>query len=307
MNHMKPARLLTVAAAFLAVACTAGATPFEPQFTIVKIAGTCEVQLPGTNEFSVATEGMVCPYETVIRSAAASSCILSFSQDNGCLICQNTTVKIDESMKNKKHKILRLSVGEIEFNLEPGFRKRNRLSVETPSAILDAIACTCAIEHKIIGDLKTSNFRCTEGDVEIAGDYFSITGLGANEHVTVAETPKNDFIRIKVVIGEITLTVRDTDGSERKIILSAGDELTIMASDSQTNPAILDVVYKIVFADPQKAELAPWQATFQKPDAEQPDKAEDVGGPTPPLPKERKWSHLTVAPPVPTVTPVGRQ
>lgn len=307
MNHKNAGTVLVTAAVLFLAVYSAGAATFEPKFTIAKVAGACEVQAPGTNDFVAAAEGQAWEYGSVIKAGAASSCILSFSLDNGLLVCQNTVVKIDESRKSRKYKILRLAEGEIEFNLEKDFRKHNRLSVETPSAVLDAIACTCAVDHRIIGDLKTSTYRCTEGEVELAGDFFSMTGLGGGEQVTIAETPNNNFLRIKVVVGEITIIARDTNGSERKITMSTGDELTIMANDSTTDTSKLDVVYKIVFADQQKPELSPWQATFPKPEVEPPAKPEVPAGPVPPLPQERKWSSLTVAPPVPTVTPVGKQ
>lgn len=306
MSHKNSGALLVALTASLLAACTAGAAPFEASFTIIKITGTCELQTPAMNAFAAAADGQACTYGTIIRTGNGSSCIISFSEDNGCLVCQNTTVRIDENEKDKKSKILRVSEGEVEFNLEKNFRKRNRLSVETPSAICEAMACTCSTDFRIIGDLKTSTFRCSEGDVEIRGDYFSITDFGGNDQVTVAETPNNNFIRIKAVKGDITPVVRDENGTERKVSLTAGDELTIMASDSPTDPSKIEVVYKVTYADPQKAALPPWQHTFAKPTVAPPTAPETVAGPTPPLPSERKWSNLTVGPPIPPVTPVGK-
>ena len=102
------------------------------------------------------------------------------------------------------------------------------------------------------------------------------------------------------------MVLRDENGGERRVTLAAGDELTIMANESPTDPTKLDVVYKIVLADQQKAEIPPWQTTFPKPVLTPPEDNGAAPGPVPPLPKERKWSSLTIAPPIPTVTPVGK-
>lgn len=306
MNNRNAGAVLAVLALSLLVAGLANAAPFEPSFTVVKVAGTCQVQLPGTNEFVAAAEGQVCQYGTVIKTAAGSSCIVSFSENNGCLVGQNTTVAIEEKEKDKKSKILRITEGEVEFNLEKGFRKHNRLTVVTPSGSCEAIACTCAVEYRVIGDLKTSSYRCTEGDVGVRGNFFAIEDMGANEQATVAQSPNDNFMRIKNVKGDMTMVVNDDKGAEKKVATTSGDELTIMTNDNPTDPSKLDIVYKIVFADTQKAEQS-WVRTYAKTAVAPPEGPSGEEQLPQPLTPERKWSSLTVAPPIPTVTPVGKQ
>lgn len=306
VKHKTTERVIVALMLSLMAVCVAGAAPFEPQFTIAKVAGTCQAQVPGTNDFTMLEEAQTCSYGTVITTSNGSSCIVSFSEDNGCLICQNTIVTIEEQKNDKTAKILRISEGEVEFNLEKGFRKHNRLSVITPNGICEAIACTCAVEFKIIGDLKTSSYRCTEGDVRIRGEYFQMEDLGAGEQVTVAQSPNDNFIRIKVVKGDVTFIVKDENGAERKITMTTGDELTIMTNASATEPSKMDVVYKAVFADTQKPEQT-WVHAYAKAAVPPPDEPGKEGKLAPPLPSDRKWSSLTVEPPIPTVTPVGLQ
>jgi len=306
VNHKAADRVIVVLMLSLMAVCVAGAAPFSPQFTIVKIAGTCRVQSPGTNDFSTATEGQVCSYGTVINTSNGSSCIVSFSEDNGFLVCQNTTVAIEEKKKDNKSKVLRITEGEVEFNLEKNFRKHNRLSVETPNGTCEAIACTCSVEFRIIGDLKTTSYRCTEGNVEVRGEYFAVTDLGTGDQVTVAQSPNDNFIRSKVVKGDVTIIAKDDIGAERKIALAIGDELTVMTNVSATEPSKLDVVYKVVYADTKKAEQT-WVHVYAKAVVEPGRESGSDGKPAPQLPSDRKWSSLTVAPPIPTVTPVGLQ
>ena len=306
MNHRTSIVCVVSSIVALLLASHLVAAPFEPSFTIAKVTGTCEVQAPDASESEAAVEGKAYAYGTLIRAGSSSSCIVSFSEDNGCLVCQNTTARITQQEKNKKFKIVRVVDGEVEFNLEKDFHKYNQLSVETPSAVCKAIGCTFATGFQIVGDLKTSTFRCSEGEIGATGDYFSITDFGADDQVTISETPNNNFIRVKIVKGEVTLVLRDENGGERRVTLVAGDELTIMASESPTDPTKLDVVYKVVLADQQKAEIPPWQTTFPKPFLTPPEDNGAAPGPVPPLPKERKWSSLTIAPPIPTVTPVGK-
>jgi len=74
--------------------------------------------------------------------------------------------------------------------------------------------------------------------------------------------------------------------------------LTIGAKQSESETSKILVLYKVTFApDPQREPMAAWQAVL----------GEEEPPPPPNALERKKWAVLTVAPPMPSVTPVGRE
>jgi len=283
------------------------AAQFDPDFTVAKITGNSQVQLSGSNDFVAAAEGQKCAYGATVKTDAGASCVLRFSEGNGCLVYEKTIISVTESDRNKKLKVLKLTEGGVEVDLEKDFHKRNQLKVETPSLVCEAIGCTFSMDYQIIGGLRTSTAGCTDGSTRLTGNYFSISDVGANDQVSVAESPDGTLIRIKINKGDVIAHGKDTDGSDRKVALSADDEMTILVQESKDDPSKLIVVYKVVFADKNKAPLL-WQTVFTKPGVEAPPEPRPTQPALTPGLGYKQWPNLTVATPIiQTPTPVGRR
>lgn len=300
----------TIALALLAAGvglCPAGAATFDSDFQVVKIGGSCSFRLPRQSAFAETVAGQRLPYGTVIRTEDGSSAVIRLSSGNGCRIGAATTVAIEPDPAVKKGLVLRISEqGYVRVILEEGFRQNNELKVETPSATCIAIHCDFSVEHKTIGDLRTSIISCTKGEISVIGECFSMVELTAGEQVTVAQSPDGKFVRIKMVLGDTEMTIADSDGSARKLALAAGDEIQILVEDSREKPGVMIVIYKIDYADPsRKSELV--QAEVPRKKAAR----KAVAAATPPagdVSEGEDWPLLTVSSPLPekpSVTPVG--
>jgi len=293
----------------LALACSArilSAAPFNPEFVIAKMTGTSTVKLPGTNDFLAAVEGQKCGYGTTIKTDAGASCVIKFSDGNGCLVYEKTLIAINEGVRNKKLKTLRLTEGGVEVDLEKDFHKKNELKVETPSLVCEAIGCTFSMDYQIIAGLKTTAAGCTDGSTKLSGNYFSISDVSANDQITVAEAPDGLFIRIKINKGDVTTHAKDTNGSDRKVAMTTDDEMTILIQEKEGDPSKQTVVYKVVFADKTKEPLL-WQTAFKKDIVAPPEGPKTKPSLTPGV-GYKKWPNLLVDTPViPTPTEIGKR
>jgi hypothetical protein len=280
--------------------CVIFAAPFAAKFQIAKIDGKCKVRVPTAEAFEDVVVSNRYVYGTVLQTSRGSSAIVRFSKGNGCLIHELTTITISENLKARNEKTLKLDSGGVKVLLEKNFHKNNKLSVQTPSAVCGAVGCDFTVTYKIVGDLRTTFLSCTEGEVRVDNsqrllpDIFSITGIGANEQVSVAESPSGKFIRIKQVKGKTRIALVLGRASDKKLELVTGDEVVIMIKESKEQPDESVVLFKIEYADPEK-ELEVYEG-------------HPVPQKEPKHPKE--WPNITVTTPVPeqkSPTPVGKQ
>ena len=278
----------------------AEAAPFESDFQVVKASGGCTARLPRESAFVNLVEGQRLPYGTVIKTEADGSAVIRLSAGNGCRISASTTVGVTQDPANKAVVLKLTDQGYIRAILDKGFRSTDQLKVETPSATCEALHCDFSVEYKIIGDLKTSIISCTEGEIAVIGENFSMADLTAGEQVTIAQSPDGKFVRLKIVQGDVMLAIIDSDGAQKMVSLTAGDEVQILSEESSDKPGMTVVIYKIDYADPAK-----------KPELVQAEVARKLAvsaGPAGQLPPEKEWPLLTVTAPLPecpSCTPVG--
>jgi len=291
------ARLSVLVAIICSLPTASFAAPFGNEFQIVKATGGCEIKKTGADKFEPLTEQSRYAYGSTVKTAEKSSCVVKFAEANGCLVYEKTDVSFTQE-DGGKTKLLTLVKGGVELDLAKGFRTDNELKIKTPNALCTAIACAFSVEYLLVGDLKTTFVNVTEGEIGLDGSYFSVAGLDAGDKLNVAESPEGDMIRIKAVKGEVTVVGMDTDGTERKVALKTDDIMEIIIKPSDT-PGMVDVVYRVVFADPEREQLI-WQVTRRS--MVTPLAIVPAGNPA-----ATDWDRIAVTPPRPSATPVGKQ
>ncbi|TFH16649.1 MAG: hypothetical protein E4H02_05030 [Lentisphaerales bacterium] len=300
MNKGFAIAAIAITAFALAVVPETDAARFQDEFQLLKITGTCEAKLPSARESDAAIEGKMYPYGTTLKTGADSSAILRLSSGNGFRVFAKTTIVIAESGAGSRTKILKLDAGSVQVVLEPSFRKENELKVETPSAVCTAIGCDFTVEYYLVGDLKTTIVTCAEGEVSIDETLFSLSGLTEDEQLTVSESPDGTFVRIKVVKGDVSADVLESDSGKRRLEMATGDELEIMTKQADSNPDRIDVVYKFA---PLEGELVVISTQLGKVESV-------IMGPTDLMAAPEDWPNVTVVTPTiweQSYTPVGRR
>ena len=154
--------LFVMASVLCLFAGITSATPFDPLFLVSRVTGECMVAAPDSGDFVPVTEGKAYPYGTKVKTGNDSTAIIKLSEGNECHLSANVSLGTARDAKNEKHSIVKLEQGKIEVMLEQGFRDNNKFSVETASAVCEAIACRFTTEARRDNqlDLNIGLFTC---------------------------------------------------------------------------------------------------------------------------------------------------
>ncbi len=207
---------------------TSAFASFEPLFRVVKVTGECEIQRPDDGAFTPAEESKAYPYGTKIRTGKRSSLVIVFSEGNVCRVLANAELKMDEGMKNKKLKIIRLQDGEVEVELLEDFHTNgNALNVETATAICGAIGCKFRVASKVEEELRIVIVRVIEGMIRLHGENFAATTLDQNDWISLLSPPDRSFLRLKNMKGNFPIEINDEDMQKKVVETLEGTVLKI--------------------------------------------------------------------------------
>jgi hypothetical protein len=194
--------------------CAAG--PFDKEFKIKNVVGSCTVTLPDGSS-GAAEEGKAYPYGSRIATGRKSSAVMELSGGNEVRILANSTLIADQKADDASDKTVRLREGRIQVKLEENFHKTNKFKVETPTAVCGAIGCeftataaptTCSFEVQE-GKIVASGVGPYGGNWEAmmdSGDKIAVTTAGKTL-TTIQNRGGEFFLRIKGVGTPVALTV----------------------------------------------------------------------------------------------------
>ena len=201
---------------------------FEPLFQVIRVTGECAVQRPGENNFVPAEESKAYPYGTKVQTGMRSSLVIVFSEGNVCRVLANAMLTMDEGIKNKKLKIIRLQDGEVEVELLEDFHKDgNALNVETATAICGAIGCKFRVASKVEEDLRIVIVRVIEGLIRLHGENFDATTLGQDDWISLLSPPDRSFLRLKTMKGDFDIKIKGEDLQDKVVPTVEGTVLKI--------------------------------------------------------------------------------
>jgi len=213
--------------------------PFEPLFQIISVEGECQVQPPGTQNFQPAEPGKAYAYGTAIKTGRKSTALIRFSEGNECRVLANANLVITEDVKDPKLKIIKLKEGDVDVSLDEKFHESNGLNVETATAICGAIGCKFTVKSSSEGELKAVIIICKEGKIKVYGNDFNVPLMENDDGISVVGSADLTFIKLRNILGEYNLHVRDASGNEKIIELKKDWEIKIWRKLSQDNKTIV--------------------------------------------------------------------
>jgi flagellar motor switch/type III secretory pathway protein FliN len=225
------------------------AAPFEELFQIQNITGKCYVKAADASRFVKAEPNKAYPYGTSVKTAKKGSATIVFSKDNTCELKANTIVVISEE-KNKKNKIIEISTGNIDVNLEKKFHKSNGLKIVTATGTCKAIGCVFSVSASNKSDMNASTYKCKEGKIGLSGPDYSIAELNDKDEIAVTTADDNSFTRIETIKGKVNIEVKNAQGIQEIKKTKEGSVIKIWrrASDSGNNKIVT-----ILITDPEGA------------------------------------------------------
>lgn len=227
-------RTLILAAALLIplamLAKPAAAKPFEPEFTIIQVTGEVRVEVDGA-EPAPAQVGESYAYGTTVETLRNSTAVLRLSEKNICRVAARTRIRVGEQMQNSKVKIIDLQTGKIDLELDEMVSGES-VHIETAASVCGITGTKVSAESSREKDVNATVFTVREGKVWVNGQYFRIEELLDNSEIVVSTTDQGDYLRLRVVQGEMFIVLRDDEG-EKQIEINGGDLVKIFARTSE--------------------------------------------------------------------------
>jgi len=263
-HTVKTAQLMAASAlisVFLsATFCAAG--PFDKEFTLKSIMGTCTVTLPD-GKISAAEEGKAYPYGATVATGRKSSAVLELSSGNEVRVLANSTLKADQKAEDASDKTIRLREGRIQVKLQEDFHKANKFTVETPTAVCGAIGC----EFTAVAAPATCSFEVQEGQVLVsgAGPYAQwATELDSGDKISVSTVGKT-ITTVSNNGGKFQLKYKGAGGQEHPIDLPTGTkvDLTIQLGKNEQGKPVVKLV--IAITNPDGTKQQPIETIVQLP------------------------------------------
>jgi hypothetical protein len=267
--------------------CAAG--PFDKEFKIKNVVGSCTVTLPDGSS-GAAEEGKAYPYGSRIATGRKSSAVMELSGGNEVRILANSTLIADQKADDASDKTVRLREGRIQVKLEETFHKSNKFTVETPTAVCGAIGC----EFTATAAPSTASFEIKEGSVLVSGagpyDNWSTT-LDSGDKVKVAAVGKT-VTTISNNGGSFNLKI----GGEQPVRLEEGSKVNVTAQqgvDSKGKPVVKIIV---VVTNPDGTVQPPMEAIVPLPANTPPPPPPPPGGQPPPTLLDVQTTGTTPSP-----------
>jgi hypothetical protein len=238
--------LFVMASVLCLFAGITSATPFDPLFLVSRVNGECMVATPDSGDFIPVTEGKAYPYGTKVKTGNDSTAIIKLSEGNECHLSANVSLGTGRDAKNEKHSIVKLEQGKIEVMLEQGFGDNNKFSVETASAVCEAIACRFTVEARRDNqlDLNIGLFTCGEGQIKVFGPNFEIPSLVKDASISVSGTSDKLFTRVKNLRATINIAYKDSDGQDKTVELKQNSTAKITRRVSEGNLHVTTIITK---------------------------------------------------------------
>ena len=250
----------------VAVGCgTSAFAKFEQLFQVTEINGKCNLKRPKEKKFSPAVQNKAYPFGTKITTDSDSSLVISFSAGNTCRILPMSSATVDQSATDDKQKIVRLGNGEVELHLKENFHKGGYgLSVQTATAVFDAIGCEFRVASKLTEEnLRVIIARVLDGSIKVYGDNFSASQLDKDDWVSLLSPADRSFLRLKTVKGKFDVTIKDENHEDKQIPTEEGTVLKIWQREV---PGTGQHVVTIVLTSPKGELVETYTVTYEKDD-----------------------------------------
>jgi hypothetical protein len=204
------------------------AAPFEKQFRITEVSGSCTVQLPG-QPATPAVKGLSCPYGTRITTERRATAVLELSNGNRVRVLAATTMAVTEDAQDPSAKIVRLAEGRIRVQLEPNSHKNNRFTVETPVAICGIVGCDMEFAVESGGSLSVN---VVEGLVNLSGRTQTgtwNTQLDPGDRAVITGGGQQ-AVTLQAVNGQIEVQYTNSQGQPQTVVVPQGAGIQIAAT-----------------------------------------------------------------------------
>ncbi len=212
-------RITTLLFLVCLVSTTAFSAPFEQLFRVMKISGDCEVKPAGARKFIKAQEGKAYAYGTTVRTGRKSSALIQLSAGNECRVLAKAELTMSDGITNPKLKVIHLTEGKIEVELEEMLTENtgNSLNVETATAVCGAIGTKFSCEAHKEQDINVVVFIVTHGSTTIFGMNYAIDQVSAGTALSVSGDDAGSFTRIKTLKGMFDIEYKDSQGNPKVV------------------------------------------------------------------------------------------
>ena len=212
-------RLSVLAFCLCLVSVAVVAAPFEPLFRIKESEGQCSVKTPGGGGFEDLVEGRAYHHGTKVRTGVGAKAVLELSAGNECDASAATVVRVSDSKKDRKLRIVELYEGKVLMTLEWGFEESNILHIVTATATCQPMGGgSYEIQSQTEHDLKVVVVRCVEGKIRVFSPYlYDVPELEKDERISISGARDRSFVRLKNVKGSYDVHVKDSEGSPKII------------------------------------------------------------------------------------------
>ena len=240
-------------------------------FTALDAIGDCRIRVGATYQDVVV--GTRYDFGTMVKTGRNSYLDLQFSESNSFRLLARTQLVITEGVRNPNLKILQLSKGSVNLQLD-NFPVDHKLHVETPSAICGAVGTRFVVSFEddaVIAPVSASpgsrvhRFSCEQGELQVAsrftiddeiviGQSFAVDSVtaGSDMVAVIQEGLDNVYTDVTVNRGRLTFKYGGEDGTE--FVVDAGEGETpsrFQAALSKKEDGSVFVAFKMIdgFAD----------------------------------------------------------
>ena len=220
---------------------------FADGFKALSKNGMCTVKPPGADVASELVVGQEYPYGSTLKTARNSTASLQFSNGNRFRVLPRTTVIVNQDIKNKKVRRIKLAEGKVALELD-NLREGDRITVETPTAVCGAVgthfeAAYTETEKKgggLFGGLfgrkrleGRNAFSCSKGEAFAGSPTFDVASLkpGTALRATVHAGRENSYTDMALDGGSVSVAF----GGSNTLVADAGTALR--TAHEKTNAA----------------------------------------------------------------------
>ncbi len=244
----------SVSIALVAVVClmiftgSAQAVKFDPLFRVTAVQGSCNVQPKGKSAFEPAESGKAYHYGSRIKTDRNSSLIILLADGNECQVLANADLIMAEDARDSKLKIIKLSAGTVDVDLDPEFAEDGYgLHVETAAAICGVVGSKGSVDARADKDMSVTTLGVTEGKWFSKGDHFEIKELDAEDIISIATSIDREFTRLKNLKGQCSIDCKNSAGEMQTLEIKLNGVVKIWARSTDVGN---NVTVTIIFTSP---------------------------------------------------------
>jgi len=204
--------LLTLACAAFGLSLTAGATPFDPVFRILRYQGECRIAPSGSADFAPVRGGKAYPLGSTVRTAAGSSAQIALSDNNECRLDAGTAVIVEGEAEDRSNRVIRLIAGRLTVELDDKVTTPSRVEVRTPLATASAEKSRFETTLSGSNDLYEVRHECLAGVLRVSASEFEIPIMKTADTILLSGDPSHLYLRARTTKGAYPVNIRNDAG-----------------------------------------------------------------------------------------------